>query len=49
MVSLTKDSSHDMHVDAEPVGFLGPLVWWPAFARSLAEARAHALDGYSKL
>ena len=33
MVSMTKDSSHDLHVDAEPVGFLGPLVWWPAFAR----------------
>jgi hypothetical protein len=34
MVSLTKDSSHDLHVDAEPVGFLGPLAWWPALARS---------------
>ena len=35
LVSMTKDGSHDLHVDAELEGFLGPIRWWPDFARPL--------------
>ena len=39
IISMTKDSSHELFVDAPLEGFLGPISWYPSWARPLMGRR----------